>query len=207
MGRIGLLLLVPVALLSADGFEVALQEFPQEQSARRIQAEFSDSGVARINAVLADGTPVGIVVKRTRYAPESFPYTTSYPNTEWSGWGARRGSPNTVITAVDVTAGERNVEVSMSAFSDLANPNRVLFEDTTPAYYYRFAGTEHRFVDHAAFRLIVWGSDASTAYTAELTFNTLFLERRAVRAGEFPMEEREETVYTKATLASAARRR
>jgi len=185
------------AFLTASTVGTAIHKDPQTQTKQRqtIAVDFSESGIAQINTELVDGTPVEVSARTTRFTPETFPYTTSYPRYKWTGWGEDIGSPKNILTALDVKVGDKNVFVRLSAFADLADVHQLMFEDTTLMYHSTYQGTEHIDVDRTAFRLIIRGSDAGNSYTTELTFNSGYLERRSVWPGELPTRVSEVTVY------------
>jgi hypothetical protein len=183
--------LFPIALLSACTLEMACPSLSMGQAVRRQTAEFSPTGLAQINAVLTDGTPVEIAVQRTTFTSDSFPYTTSYRKFLWTGWGTIMDHPGSVVTAVNVRVGQQDMWVSMSAFSDLGDPRLIIFQDISIEY--EDAG--HHLLEKTAFRLIVFGGQTATAYIADLQFSADTLERRAVWLVEFPTESKEETIY------------
>jgi hypothetical protein len=192
MRHVHLSFLALVVLLALATFGLAVQQDPAEQTGQRIEARFSDQGVASISTTLADDRAIEVEVRTTEFTPDSFPYAASYPNREWAGWGQARAHPRTVVTAVDVKVAGKNVWVRMSSFSDLANPSRLVFEETTARRSW------------PTFRLVVSGGDAGTSYSAELAFNTLFIEGRKVLLNEVPTQVREQTVYTEALIGSSA---
>lgn len=142
-------------------------------------ASFSTSGNAHINCTLHDSSEVDVEVKTTAYTINSFPYHSSYPHTVWSGWGASSKSPKRIITSIDVKVGGKLVWISLSAFSDLADPDSLGIQ-TSPS----------------GFNIIITGGDAGIAYRAELYFVRSSLTHRKVVLSELPDTVREETDYT-----------
>lgn len=195
MNRVRILLIVPVLLLATGTLGKAHPQDPVYQSGPRILAEFSESGIAQITTQFVDGTPVDIRVKNTPITQESFPYEPAYEEGNWAGWGAWWGPTNVAVTAVNVKVGDKAVRVSMSAYSDLASANDIVFEDTSTYSRWTRDGKEHVEISRPSFRLTIRGGDAAVSYSAQLEFLGHFLERRSVWLNEFPLEVLETTIY------------
>lgn len=95
------------------------------------------------------------------------------------GWGTMRNKPKNLITNIDIKFGNQQGYLSLSAYCDLTN-----------SYDYSLKFMENSYI------LVIRGGSASTSYTAELTFENLFLQKRKVTHGEFPDQTWEETIYS-----------
>lgn len=191
MTRLRFFPMLPGVFLIACILGIASPNHLLGQTVPKVVAEFSPSGAATVSAKLIDGTPVTVAISRTQFNADTFPYTTHDQQFPWAGWGTELELPNTVVTTINVKMDEKDVWVNMSSYSDLGNPNMILFEDTSIGH----EDSGELLIDKVAFRLIVFGGESSTAYRAELHFSNSGLERRVVWLGEFPTEIGEETRY------------
>lgn len=134
-------------------------------------ARFSNN-IAQIEMKLIDETPVVVIVKTEKYSDH-----VPYKNGGW--WGTELLKPRFLITEVEIFVNKDKIFVPLSAYCDLANPQKLSLDTT-----------------EKDFLLSIYGGETATAYKAELRFNKLSFQKRKVFHREFPQEAWEETVYS-----------
>lgn len=136
-------------------------------------ASYSYGGEFKLESKLADGTKIKVTVK-TIPVPANFPYRNSY------NWGGDVDSPpKTIISEIRIRAGNRDIFVPLSVYSDLGWVQQVSLEKGGNVA-----------------KLLMTGGDAGASYDVEMKFNKINLLSRRVRHGEFPEDVWEETIYS-----------
>jgi len=131
----------------------------------------------RFEEYTSNGELVSIVIETTKIL-DNYPYKSGW-------WGVGESEkPQNIISNVKVTVGKNNVTIPLSAYSDLANPYKVLFETQSNK-----------------FKIIIFGGDSATSYQAKLVFEQLSsketrIKYRKVFHSEFSDEVWERTDYS-----------
>lgn len=134
------------------------------------------NGIAQIE-YRSNNDSISIKVFKTKFSP-TFPYQNGFR------WGANEVSkPKYVVSNIQVSNGNETIYIPLSAYCDLANPNKIMLDTS-----------------RNIFSLSIIGGDAGVSYKAKITFekiNSMFyIKSRKVMHGEFPEEVWEDTRYS-----------
>jgi hypothetical protein len=130
-------------------------------------------GVAQITSYTKNKELIKITVNTTKYSPK-------YPYQDGLLWGTDLyDRPRSFISRIKIMIGKEQVYVPLSAYCDLADPDKILLETKLNS-----------------FSLIIYGGGEALFYKCELFFENLTIKFKKIALVGFPDEVWEKIEYS-----------